>query len=48
MKILVTYYSESGNTKKLAEAIYDAIEEPGKEILPVQEVQSVDSYDLIF
>ena len=48
MKILVTYYSESGNTKKLAQAIYDTIEEPGKEISPVQEVQSTDSYDLIF
>ena len=48
MKILVTYYSESGNTKKLAQAIYDIIEEPGKEILPVQDVQSVNDYDLVF
>ena len=48
MNILVTYYSESGNTKKLAQAIYDTIEEPDKEISPVQEVDRVNDYDLIF
>ena len=48
MNILVTYYSESGNTKKLAEAIYETIEEAGKEIIPVQEVKSVNDYDLLF
>ena len=29
MKVLVAYYSETGNTKKIAEAIFDEIN-PGK------------------
>jgi flavodoxin len=47
MKALVTYYSETGNTKKLAQAIYDglAIE---KEIKPVQETEHTEKYDIIF
>ena len=48
MKALVTYYSETGNTEKLAKAIYDGIERVDKDIIPVTEVQSVDGYDLIF
>jgi flavodoxin len=47
MKALVTYYSETGNTKKLAEAIYEGVEQAEKEILPVQDVTSVDDYDLL-
>lgn len=46
MSTLVTYSSLTENTKRLAVAIFDAI--PGeKEILPVSQVQSVDSYDTI-
>jgi flavodoxin len=47
MKALVTYYSETGNTKKLAQAIYEAIA-INKEIKPVQEVQNIEGYDIIF
>jgi flavodoxin len=47
MKALVTYYSETGNTKKLAQAIYDALV-IDKEIKPVQEALTVEGYDLIF
>jgi len=47
MKALVTYYSVTGNTEKLARAIYEAIH-VDKELLPVQEVKSTKGYDIIF
>lgn len=46
-KILVTYYSLTGNTKKIAEAIFEALDED-KEIWPLQEVKNIDAYDLLF
>lgn len=46
-KCLVTYFSQSGNTKKVAEAIFDALEVE-KEILPVEQIQRIDEYNLIF
>ncbi len=47
MKALVTYYSQTGNTEKLARAIYEAIHVE-KELLPVQNVQGTEGYDIIF
>ena len=47
MKVLVAYMSQTGNTKKVAEAIYGAIPEP-KEIKRVEEVTSLEGYDLSF
>ncbi|MGB9892823.1 MAG: flavodoxin [Candidatus Saccharicenans sp.] len=47
MRILVTYYSLTGNTRMVAEAIYEALSEP-KEIKSLAEVQTVEDYDLIF
>ena len=47
MKALVAYYSESGNTEKLAKAIYDGINLPGKEIAPIGEA-NVKDHDVIF
>jgi flavodoxin len=47
MKALVTYYSETGNTEKLARAIYEAIHIE-KELLPVQDVKVAEGYDIIF
>ncbi len=47
MKALVAFYSESGNTEKLAKAIYDGINVPGKEIMPISEANAKD-YDVIF
>jgi flavodoxin len=47
MKALVTYYSQTGNTEKLARAIYDVIHVE-KELLPVQEVKGTEGYDIIF
>lgn len=48
MKVLVTYYSETGNTEKVAKAIYEGVGQAEKEILPIEEVASVEAYDLIF
>ena len=47
MKALVAFYSESGNTEKLAKAIYDGINVPGKEIMPISEANAKD-HDVIF
>ncbi len=48
MKALIAYYSESGNTEKLAQSIFEGIKKEEKEILPLAEVKSVDGYDIIF
>jgi hypothetical protein len=47
MKALVTYYSQTGNTEKVARAIYEAIHVE-KELLPVQDVKGTEGYDIIF
>ncbi len=48
MKILVTYFSKTGNTEKLANAIYEGIDEPEKEIKPVHEAGDLSLFNLIF
>ena len=47
MKALVTYYSQTGNTERLARAIYDAIDVE-KELIPFGEVNGFEGYDVIF
>ena len=47
MKVLVTYTSRTGNTKKLAQAIYDEIDEE-KAIREFNDVKTLDEYDLVF
>jgi flavodoxin len=47
MKVLVAYMSRTGNTRKIAEAIYGVIPEP-KEIKRVEDVTSLEGYDLAF
>jgi len=47
MKTLVTYFSQTGNTKKIAKAIYDTISGE-KEIKTLKEVESLDDYDCTF
>ena len=47
MKILVTYFTQTGNTEKAARAIYQAIG-ANKEMLPLKEVKNPDGYDIIF
>jgi flavodoxin len=48
MKALVAYYSATGNTEKLARAIYDGIEQAEKEISDINEVKDVEDADIIF
>jgi flavodoxin len=48
METLVTFYSESGNTEKLANAVFEGIVQTEKEIMPIKDVSGMDSYDLIF
>lgn len=46
MKVLVTYSSLTGNTKKLAEGIYKELPHE-KEIMPIKEVKDLSSYDVV-
>jgi len=48
MKTLVTYYSESGNTEKLAKAIHEGLEATDNEIAEIGEEKNFDNYDVIF
>ncbi|MHC1679941.1 MAG: flavodoxin family protein [Methanomassiliicoccales archaeon] len=47
MRTLVAYISETGNTRKVAQAIYDEV--PGeKDFMPICDVPDSSVYDLIF
>lgn len=53
MKILVTYYSKTGNTKAVAQSIFDALDLKAlgledKEMKPVKEIDNTKEYSLIF
>jgi len=47
MKVLVAYVSRTGNTKKVAEAIFQGMQEE-KEIKELQNVGNLEGYDLTF
>jgi flavodoxin len=47
MRALVAYMSKTGNTRKVAEAIYQALD-CEKEITPIDRVVDIDGYDLSF
>jgi flavodoxin len=47
MKILVTYYTKTGNTEKVARAIYGVIRSE-KELVPVETAKNLREYDIIF
>lgn len=47
MNILVTYWSQSGNTRKVAEAIFESLEGE-KVIKPFDQVDSFEGFDLTF
>lgn len=47
MKALVTYFSKTGNTEKVARAIYEALP-VDKEIKPIQVLDSAAGYDIVF
>ena len=46
MKTLITYSTLTGNTKKVAEAVFEAVSGE-KELLPVKEVKNHEDYDKI-
>ena len=48
MNVLVAYYSQTGNTQKVAEAIFSAIHYQQKTLLPIDQVDDPAKYDLIF
>lgn len=51
MKVLITYHSDTGNTKKVAQSMKDALEEEGQEVvlMPAKDVapSNLNSYDLV-
>jgi flavodoxin len=47
VKVLVAYHSQTGNTKKVAEAIFDEIQ-CDKEIKKIEDVASIEGYALAF
>jgi flavodoxin len=47
MKVLVAYMSKTGNTRKVAQAIYGEIDEE-KELMTIDEVDSITGYDVAF
>lgn len=47
MMVLVTYSSKTGNTKKLAEGIYEGLKDLNKEIMPISEVKDLKDYDVV-
>lgn len=47
MKVLVTYSSKTGNTKKVAEGIFEGLGDMEKVILPMNEVNDLTNYDIV-
>jgi flavodoxin len=47
MKALVTYFSKTGNTEKVAKAIFDALP-VDKDIKPIQDMEGAAGYDIVF
>ena len=48
MKTLVTFLTQTGNTETLAKAIYEGVIGTDKEIVPLQNAQAADNYDVFF
>ncbi len=48
MKVLVTYYSETGNTEKAAHAVKKGLGDISADTLPLADVKGIEGYDLIF
>ena len=47
MKVLVAYMTKTGNTKKVAEAIFEEIRDE-KELKAIDDMDSIDGYDVAF
>lgn len=50
MKILVTYFSQTGNTEKIAKSILEGCADENAELKPINDVNpsSLKNYDLVF
>ncbi|MGQ4876497.1 MAG: flavodoxin family protein [Promethearchaeia archaeon] len=50
MRILVTYYTRTGNTKKVAESIHEALTDHDVDIVPIDkiDISAINLYELIF
>lgn len=50
MKILIIYFSQSGNTKMIAEAIKDVLPTEEVDLKPISEMDPINfgKYDLVF
>ncbi len=50
LKILITYFSQTGNTEKVAKSIYEGCQGEDVELKPIKEVDPSDlkNYDLVF
>jgi len=48
MNVLVAFYSLTGNTRKVAEAIFAGVRHSQKILLPIDQVDDPGKYDLIF
>lgn len=48
MNILVAYYSITGNTRRIAEAVFAGVRHTQKTLLPIDQVDDPAKYDLIF
>ena len=47
MKALVAYFTQTGNTEKLAKAVFEAIDVE-KDIQPITDLQGAEGYDMVF
>ena len=47
MKLLITYSSKTGNTKKLAEGLYNNLPFKEMDIMPITDVRNIDEYDTV-
>lgn len=50
LKILVTYFSQTGNTEKVAQSIYEGCEGKDVKIKPIKQVDpsTLNNYDILF
>lgn len=48
MKALVTYYSDSGNTAKVAEGLFKGLKVKNKALVSIEKVTSLKEYDIIY
>ncbi len=48
MKYVVLYQSNSGNTEKIARAIFDSIESEAKELIDIYDVEAIPESDVYF